>query len=69
MRRANIGGALDIKALEALHGRTQHRPQSREEMRAAIHEMRSRGMTDYGIAAATRLSVEIVRQMLGEARS
>ena len=68
MRHRNIGGILDLKALEALYGRDKHRPQSREEMRAAVHEMRSRGMSDYGIAAATELSVEIVRQMLGEAR-
>lgn len=58
--------AQSAEPLEALAGRDRHRPQSREEMRIAVHELRQRGMTDYGIAAATQLSVEQVRRMLGE---
>jgi hypothetical protein len=37
-------------------------------MRAAIHELRSRGLGDYDIATATGLSVEYVRRVLGEPR-
>lgn len=44
----------------------QHRPQSRDEMRAAVHELAAGGMTDYGIAHATGLAVEQVRRLLGE---
>jgi len=39
--------------------RDHHRPQTREEMRAAVHELRSRGMTDYGIAHATLSSAKM----------
>jgi len=37
---------------------------SREEQHAAIHRLATSGMTDYGVAAATRLSVEMVRAIL-----
>lgn len=39
---------------------------SRDEQHAAIHRLAASGMGDYGIAAATRLSVEMVRTILGE---
>ena len=58
-----IGGALDSAALT---GRDRHRPRTQEEMRAAVVELRSRGYSDHGIAAATQLSVEAVRRLLGE---
>lgn len=61
-----IGGVLTLEALTALTGRDQHRPQSRDEMRVAVHEMASRGMTDHTIAAAKCLSVEQVRRLLGQ---
>lgn len=60
---SRIGGVLDYAALT---GRDRHRPATREEMQIAVFEMAARGMTDYGIAAATHLSVEQVRRMLGE---
>lgn len=47
--------------------RDRHRPQSRDDMRAAVREMAASGMTDHTIAAATRLSVEQVRRLLSEA--
>lgn len=46
--------------------RDRHRPQSRDDMRAAVREMAATGMTDHTIAAATCLSVEQVRRLLGE---
>lgn len=39
---------------------------NRDEQHAAIHRLTASGMSDYGIAAATRLSVEMVRTILGE---
>jgi len=42
---------------------------SRDEQRAAIQRLALDGMSDYGIAAATRLSVEAVRQILGEQKA
>lgn len=60
-------GTLTPDALAGITGRERHRPQSREEMRAAVHELRSRGMDDHTIAHATGLAVEQVRRMLGEA--
>ena len=65
---SRIGGTLGLEALATLAGRGQHRPQSREEMRAAVHELASRGMSDHTIASATGLAVEQVRRILGEAR-
>lgn len=50
-------------------GRDQHRPQTQDEMRAAVCEMAARGMTDHTIAQASGLSVEMVRRMLGERHS
>jgi ABC-type phosphate/phosphonate transport system ATPase subunit len=39
---------------------------SREEQHEAIHRLANSGMSDYAIAAATRLSVEMIRVILGE---
>lgn len=64
--KRSIGGALTLDAMAALTGRDRHRPQSRDEMRLAVSEMASRGMTDHTIAAATGLSAETVRRLLGE---
>lgn len=60
-----IGGVLDYAALT---GRDRHRPKTREEMRTAVHELASRGMSDYGIAHAVNLAVEEIRRLLGEGR-
>lgn len=63
MIRAAIGGALDLAALS---GREFHGPRTGAEIRAAVHELAARGMSDYDIAHATDLAVELVRRMLGE---
>jgi hypothetical protein len=39
------------------------------EQAAAIQRMSNQGWTDYGIAGATRLSVEQVRRILGEPKA
>jgi hypothetical protein len=52
---------IDFTALATLN-----RPLDAQAMRAAIHELRHRGMSDYGIAAATQLDVAYVRRVLGE---
>jgi len=65
MRR--IGGTLGVESLAALSGRERHRPQTHDEMRASARELRDRGYSDHAIAAATGLSVEQIRRMLGEA--
>jgi hypothetical protein len=62
----NIGGVLDLAALNRRS--TQHRRQDPQAVRAAIVELRSRGLGDYDIAAATGVSVEYVRRVLGEPR-
>jgi hypothetical protein len=73
--RRTLGGVLDLAALAALTGRDEtaerhrHRPEDAQTMRAAIHELRSRGLGDYDIAAATGLSVEYVRRVLGEPKA
>ena len=36
---------------------------------AAIRHLADSGFSDYGIAAATRLSVEMVRKILGERKA
>lgn len=64
--RQGIGGVLTLEALTALTGRDRHRPQTHDEMRVAVREMAARGMSNHTIAAATRLSVEQVRRLLGE---
>ncbi len=42
---------------------------TREEQREAIARLARDGMSDSTIAAATRLSVEMIRKILGEIRS
>lgn len=42
---------------------------SRDEQRSAIQRLARSGMTDYGIAAATALSVEMIRTILGEQKA
>jgi 2-iminoacetate synthase ThiH len=39
------------------------------EQHEAIHKLARSGMGDYSIAAATRLSVEMVRKILGERKA
>lgn len=51
-----VAGAFD---------RDQHRPQTQADMARAVRDMAVKGMTDHTIAAATRLSVEQVRRLLG----
>ena len=41
----------------------------REQQRAAILRLAKSGMSDYTIAAATKLSVEMVRTIVGERRA
>lgn len=60
MNRSNVGGVLDLDALARLHA-----PKTSDELRVACHELRTRGYSDHDIAAATRLSVEAVRRLLG----
>ena len=55
----SIGGSLDLAALAKLHA-----PKTSDELRAACHELRSRGYSDHGIAQATGLSVSAGRQLL-----
>jgi len=42
---------------------------NRDEQRAAIHRLANSGYSDYGVAAATSLSVEQVRVILDEIRA
>jgi hypothetical protein len=39
---------------------------TRDEQRAAIKSMAANAMSDYGIASATRLSVEFIRTVIAE---
>ena len=57
-----IGAEADDHARLA----TLNRPQDAQAILAAIHDLRSRGLGDYGIASATSLSVEYVRSVLSE---
>jgi len=70
MTPPSIGGSLDLASLIALYGddtgARRHAPRTREEIRAAVHEMRSRGLGDHEIAQATGLAVEQIRRVLGE---
>lgn len=56
----------DVTDMEAR--RIFHRPKHSDEMRAAVFELRSRGMCEHDIARATDLSVEAVRRLLGEVK-
>jgi hypothetical protein len=59
---ANIGGALDLRALSRLHFLAL----DREQQAQAIGRLAATGMTDYDISHATSLAVEMVRRILGE---
>lgn len=63
MSRRSIAGRLDYAALTR---RDQHRPQTRDEMRAAVAELVARGLTARDIAQSLSLSETAVRQLLGE---
>lgn len=39
----------------------------REQQATAVHRLAAAGYSEHGIAAATKLSVEFVRRILGEA--
>lgn len=56
----SIGGALDYRALSELN-----KPKDVEGMREAARELARSGLTEHGIAAALKLNVQIVREMLG----
>jgi hypothetical protein len=62
MTRSNIGGVLDAAGLGRLHFHAL----SSDEQRAAIRRMADSGQGDHTIAEATGLSVECVRQIIGE---
>jgi DNA-binding NarL/FixJ family response regulator len=70
--RSTIGGTLDLQALAVLSGThdskrmEQFHTLSREQQAQAIRQLASSGMTDHGIAAACRLSVEMVRAILSQ---
>jgi DNA-binding NarL/FixJ family response regulator len=57
---ATTPAQLDEKAQQHFHDLTS------TEQRQAICDLTDAGQGDYIIAAATRLSVEMVRQILGE---
>jgi hypothetical protein len=62
MSSQTIGGSLDMAALARLHFYSL----DREEQAAAIRRLAATGMGDHGIADASGLSVEMVRQILAE---
>lgn len=62
--RDTLSGGSSIA--DPLTGRDRHRPQTREDMRAAVHDLEHCGWTDYAIAHATGLAVEQVRRLIGE---
>jgi hypothetical protein len=65
-----IGGTLDLAALAHLAGgdaRMRHfQLLTHDRQVQAIRGMLAQGTTEYGVAAATGLSVEFIRQVLGE---
>ena len=69
----SIGGPLDLVAIGQLYGpvdsdeaRMRHfHVLDHDAQAAAIRRMAAIGRTEYGIAAATGLSVEMVRRLLG----
>ena len=73
MTRRSIGDEIDLAGLAALTDvtldRHRHRPQDAQAVRAAIFELRSRGLGDYAISGATGLDVAYVRRVLGEPRT
>lgn len=56
-----VAGAYDRQA-------RKHQPQTREEMRAAVVELRQRGLLPRDIAAALQISEAAVNDLLGECR-
>lgn len=58
-----IGAALDYAALA---GRDRHRPSDRQTLRAAVVELRQRGLTHRDIGQALELSEAAVRELLEE---
>jgi DNA-binding NarL/FixJ family response regulator len=68
----NVGGTLIPDALQALSGnpernRMRHFERlTQHEREQAIKRMADMGMSDHGIAAAARISVEQVRQIIGQ---
>ncbi|MGB6451012.1 MAG: hypothetical protein WBE92_09695 [Steroidobacteraceae bacterium] len=67
--RRSIGGQLTLDALALLVGSTgrQYRACDRDALRAAAHELRSRGQTVRDISAALGIAEQAVCQLLGEA--
>ena len=47
---------------------TLNRPRDAQAILAAIHELRSRALSDYAIATAIGASVEFIRRVLSERR-
>ena len=60
MTARTMAEAPDLTTLARLHA-----PKTTDELRVACVELHSRGFSDHDIAAATRLSVEAVRRLLG----
>lgn len=60
--RRSIGGQLDPAALARLHFHSL----DREHQAAAIRRLAVAGQSDHTISAATGLSVEMVRHILGK---
>jgi hypothetical protein len=63
MRRQNIPGVLDYRALANLH-----RPQSRAALAAAIREMHQRGLLPRDIAMHLRMDLGDMIDLLRERR-
>ncbi len=54
-----------MQSIHPDHARNRHFDElTREQREDAIKRMAAEGWTDHGIAAATRLSIEMVRQVL-----
>ncbi|HEX4025881.1 MAG TPA: hypothetical protein VHX52_14445 [Steroidobacteraceae bacterium] len=64
MRTRNIGGVLDLAALDLLSGRTRHRPSDTALLRAAAVELRARGLTPRDIGQSIGLSEDAARLLL-----
>ena len=72
-QRERIGGNLDVAAMKALHGAPNADPRmhhfesmARDDQATAIRSMAASGMSELALSAATRLSVEQIRRVLGE---
>lgn len=67
--RSTIGGALDYARLVGNPDTDRMRhfhTLDRQQQAQAIGRLAATGMSEHGIAQATGLSVEMVRQVLGE---